>query len=382
MFSSDPRPFFHTRPMPSDSHRMPRTALIPGRDHGVTFDQEAITYLALASESRLHSLLEQTVSAQIHRTTSSHARPAPLSKNGRAMWSHEALNDPSAVLAALSRANKDAEQAFRASRMDRIARETELQRARQARERAERAEEGVSESGDTLDGPAPGLGPSNAASSTSAPGGSGGGGSGGFGSTDSGAGPSTPAKASPSTPAASTPTFGGVSTPKSTAKKPKKAKDVSAEVAHKMSNATAIRNAGVFGRKNYSWLTNASQPAVSSPLAGKKRKVDGDGDGDGDAGGIGGDGGGAGGDNDTGGGPRQGTGGGGGALRVKRKRPKLSEPSRREVVVSRDASGEKKITDDRAVTLADVLFVLEKDGVGRGMGASDALVRRLWGMGQ
>jgi hypothetical protein len=71
-----------------------------------------------------------------------------------------------------------------------------------------------------------------------------------------------------------------------------------------------------------------------------------------------------------------------GDKRKKVKRPKLSAPTRRDVVVSRDEKGEeKKVSDDRAVTLVDLLFALEKDGAGRGMGKTDDLVRKAWVLG-
>ena len=276
------------------------------------------------------------------------------------MWSHEILSDSNAILEAMNRANKDAEQTFRASRMDRLARETELQRAR---EKAERKDEDVSS--DT-------------------------------------AGPSTPAKpvgGSTSTPSGSgvgggaAPVFGAVSEKKTSGprKGRKGARDVSAEVAQKSTNATAMMNAGAFNRK-YAWLN--SVPNVSSPLAGRKRKSDKDGDDVED---------GAGEDDSTdtkhgvkdkikgkskrsgtvvGAGEGDTTAGGGGLDRPRKvKRPKLTIPSRREVLVSRDGGVEKRISDDRAVTMMDMLFALEKEGVGMGMGENDEIVRKAWLLG-
>lgn len=39
------------------------------------------------------------------------------------------------------------------------------------------------------------------------------------------------------------------------------------------------------------------------------------------------------------------------------------------------------MSDDRAVTLVDLLFALEKDGAGRGIGKTDDLVRKAWVLG-
>lgn len=325
--------------------------LYSARDNKVTFDDEALSFLAQATESRLRTLLSSTLQAQIHRTTSSHARLPPLttstrSKPPRGMWEHEPTSDVNAVLDAINRKNKEAEQTFRASRMDRLARETEVQRAKEKRDEME------------IDPSL--LGPE--------------------GSPDGG--PSTPMKqspAGPSTPHAGgsvpgTPTFGGLSEKKSTYKKSGKKVAVTADVQHKMANATALRSIG-FNKKSYSWL---SQPAVSSPLAGKKRKADSSKDKDG------------GGTDDEGNmssservAPvKSSLGPGGVEPRKKRKRPKLSEPSRREVVVERDAgAGERRLTDDRVMTMQDVLFVLERDDVGRSMGSGNHILRKAYALG-
>ena len=318
------------------------------REHQMTFDEEALTYLALAAETRLRSLLTSSLSAQFHRTTSSHTRAPPTSKSsGQPMWSHVAVADSNAVLEALSRENKDAEQSFRASRMDRIAREAEMQRAK---ERAERIVAASNADGAEEEGA--------------------GGSDGGQNGQASGSGVSTPAKASSS--GNSPPVFGAVSERKtgSGRKSGKKAaRDVSAEVAHKMSNATAMRNAGIFNKKQYSWMT--SVPPVSSPLAGKKRK-EGEGEGEQANGQA---------PEDDASlakkGKKRDKGDKEGDQPIPRKRPRLTAPTRREVVVARDASGaERKMMDDQVLTMEDVIFALEREGVGKGMGTTDEIVMR------
>lgn len=223
---------------------------------------------------------------------------------------------------------------------------------------------------------------------------------------DSGmAGPSTPMKSEGSlTPGGSgpggggagggggTPVFGAVSEKKK--KGSGKKKEVSADVAHKMSNMTALRQAGI-STKQYSWM---NMPNVSSPLAGKaaggkKRKsVKGEPD---DQGANAADGSSAGtglsrtgsasGTNGTNG-AEDGTGGDNSVTAVpasrKRKRIRLTEPTRREIVVARENGVERRLPDERVLSIADVLFVLEKDGVGRGMGTGDDVVRRVWSLGE
>ncbi len=273
------------------------------------------------------------------------------------MWSHRVTSDANAVLDALSRVNKDAEQTFRASRMDRLARETEIQKAR---ERAEKAAE-----------------ESDVVESTS--------------------GPSTPGvtKSSPTT-VNGAPVFGAVSEKKGTKKAGKKAaRDVSAEVQHKMANATAMSQAGM--SKKYSWLT--SVPNVSSPLAGGKKRKAGKEDGGGPGVAVP--------DGET-----SGSGDGDGREKGKQKgkdkereqqppngvspdreeeeRPAkrsraaavLSSPTRRMVVVERNSKGEeRRVQDDRVVTMMDLLFAMERDGLGKGMGTADEIVRRVWATG-
>ena len=311
----------------------------------MTFDDEAMAYIAFAAESRIRSLLSSSIAAQTHRVSSSHFREPPFqprfSSSSRAekpMWSHRVTSDDNAVLDALSRANKEAEQSFRASRMDRLARETEIQRA----QKPEPADPSTTVEADS------------------------------FGVSQNGP-----------------PVFGAVSEKKGTKKAGKKAgRDVSVEVQHKMSNAAAMHSVGMLRKKQYSWLT--SMPNVSSPLSGKKRKAgkeevlagttsEGEpGDGrekgkvQGKEGGPGPDG--------VSLSPKEEE----GERPIKRTRGNLllSVPTRRMVLVDRDARGQgKRIQDDRVVTMMDLLFALERDGLGKGMGMADEIVRRVWATG-
>ena len=189
------------------------------------------------------------------------------------------------MIAALSKANRQAEQAFRVQRMDRIAREQD-QRVHMPAPmpfstggangpgggaNGETQGEGVFGGGSgavngdgspvppgtpgsgTLDGPS-GV---PAATDTSNP------------------SASTPAPATPApapAPLNATPTFGATPIPssKKTGKKYQKSSaSLSSETQLRMSNATAARAAGLSSKK-YSWMSNA--PSLSSPLAGKKGK--------------------------------------------------------------------------------------------------------------
>ncbi|WVQ73865.1 hypothetical protein IAR50_003446 [Cryptococcus sp. DSM 104548] len=232
------------------------------KNHGVKFDEEATLYLTSAVESSLRSLLELTRTAQIHRTSSSHLHPPPLSAppsktapssaRPKPLWSHSLTSHPSSVLDALNRQNRDAEQEFRKQRMDRLARDADMQKARERRERAEAFARDN------------GLAPPS--------GGEGHGVGSREGTPGEGSSPSTPAPGTPappgtkkkppkkSTPSTSTPGSGSGSS-----------RDLSAEVQHKMTNLTAMRSAGV--GKKYNWMMG-NAPSVSSPLAGKKRKAD------------------------------------------------------------------------------------------------------------
>lgn len=344
--------------------------LTPARERGIQFDEESLQYLAQAAEHRLRHLFHSTLSAQTHRTTSSHARPAPL-RGDKPLWSHTATSDPTAVLALLNKQNKEAEQAFRANRMDRLARQTQL-----AKEKA--IEDSLPDNG--MAGPSTPMKSDGGASPGS--GGSGGGGGGGGGGT---------------------PVFGAVGEKKK--KGSGKKKEVSADVAHKMSNMTALRQAGI-STKQYSWM---NMPNVSSPLAGKpgakkrkgvKNEPEEGGASGGGQGGIAGDsptgqtGGGPSGSSANGDSGERSRGASAGAAGSgttelatsthtrKRKRIKLTEPTRREIVVARENGLERRLPDERVLSIADVLFVLEKDGVGRGMGNGDDVVRRVWSLGE
>lgn len=276
------------------------------------------------------------------------------------MWSHRITSDTNAVMDALTRQNKEAEQTFRASRMDRIAKETEIQRAK------DRAEKVTS------------TGQSDEADGANS------------------SGPSTPREKGSSggvEDAGGTPTFGAVkekSVGSSGKKSGKKGgRDLSAEVAHKMSNATAMRSAG-FKQGKYSWLT--SVPSISSPLAGKKKK-DKSGASAGDSPGG----------PESPGSPSLGKGTAGGKEKDKEKgrsklrdtvtvgdeppqtprkrRPKVSAPSRRMVQVDPGLGTdgeEKRVPDDKALTMVDLVFALERDALGRGMGTADEVVRKIW----
>jgi len=331
----------------------------------MTIDDEALSYIALAAESRIRSLLSSSISAQTHRTSSSHFREPPLQtspsssssgKPAKPMWSHRVTSDANAVLDALSRANKDAEQSFRASRMDRLAHETELARAR---ERVEKAVEAETGSGSSF-------------------------------------GPSTNEISPVTAHGNGTPVFGTVAEKKGTKKAGKKAaRDVSAEVQHKMSNAMAMRSAGV--SKKYSWLT--SVPNVSSPLAGRKRKAGQEGAAEapgamtaeaGEAATKAGDG-----REKSRGKGKERNGEGGQQFKglsevhedetpTKRLRSGLvlSAPTRRLVLVDRNSLGqERRIQDNRVVTMMDLLFAMERDGLGKGMGTADEIFRRVWAIG-
>ena len=324
------------------------------RDHGMTVDNDALSYLALAAESRLRSLLTASLSAQLHRTTSSHVRAPPLSKSGKPMWSHSATADPTAVLEALNQANREAEQEFRLSRMDRLARETEMQRAKERAERAaaQRDEEDMSDTASQAD-------------------------------------PGTPSKPSPAAGSGSSPpASGGGSSKKS--KKPKsvkqQAKNMSADLQHKMTNATAMSQIGGIGGKKYTWMS--SVPLKSSPLAGpKKRKAEGKEDsetpGPGEASpapdgmekkpGINGD--------DRPKAKKSRGEGGDGTSEKGKRRAKLTAPTRREVVVGKTGDAERKVSDDKALTLTDLMFAMEREGVGRGMGTTEEILQRVVALG-
>lgn len=207
----------------------------------------------------------------------------------------------------------------------------------------------------------------------------------------------------PTTPSASLPNpkpiFGAVKEP-SKVKKARKpaaaAKDVSAEVAHKLSNAMAMRSAGMQKNK-YAWMTGA--PVGPSPLSGKKKKdKEKERDGSVDPGTSGGA---VGADLDIvkdesgepvsetrngngeliGGGTNTTAGSGTLSARANNRStiPVLSIPARRLINVQPDSEGEKRqVPDDKALTLLDVVFALENEKGQNGMGSSADIVRKIY----
>lgn len=294
------------------------------------------------------------------------------------MWSHIITSDVSGVMDALARQNKEVELGFRASRMDRIAREAEMQRMREIREAREREVRGDLPEEDQGAGPST---PREKADIT----------------TENNTSSSSSSAAPPAMP--STPVFGQVKEKPSgsTAKKTgKKTKDVSAETAHKMSNLTAMRaTGGKLGK--YSWLNNT--PNVSSPLAGKKRKgikPDSDASATGTKGDkVNGDGEGSGSTETNEAGPSKKSKLSQSTLpdpstpqpkRTRSSRPNISVPSRRLVPVytpslAAEGPGAEKrmVPDDQALTSVDVLFALEREGFGRGLGATEEVVWKVQG---
>ncbi|WVQ94420.1 hypothetical protein IAU59_001499 [Kwoniella sp. CBS 9459] len=393
------------------------------KDHGMTIDRESQLYLMAAIESRLRSLIASSISAQTHRVNANHLRNPPIDKKtGKAIWSHEIVSDTAGVLDHLNRLNREEEQDFRKSRMTRLAREAEMQRIRdRERERAESL---------GLPPPNPDLIDAGLGSDTDL----------------NGAGPSTPMSKpsslsthtpypanSFSTPQA--PMFGAIkesgtskSTPgssmsKKALKKMNNPRDVSAEVQHKMANATAMRSVGM--GKKYGWMTG-NAPAISSPLAsagGKKRKAGADSKGAGAGGALFG-----------GSKLKESTlfGSANGSDKEKEKEKEKTEPStpqtpgtpsgdtpdgdrpnkkmmhaitaptRRLVSVERrppkkgaiptaedkdkdkDQDKELRVEDDRVITMVDLTFALEHGGLGgggrgSGKGREDEVLQRIWG---
>lgn len=359
--------------------RMERRA----KNHKTAFDDEALAYLSMAAETQLRQLLASSVSAQQHRTTTSFLHPPPLTPASgpsrtkpKPMWDVSVNSDPNAVMEALNKQAKEAEREFRTSRMNRIAKEHELERIRER----QAALNGGPVAGVELVAAQPPPPDSNSSSAVNGHGGddhpSPGGGPG------AGAGAHPPSSPDRSAPA--TPTFGGGSTKKSGsgAKSQKKnPKDVSSDVQIKMSNATAMRSAGM--GKKYSWMNNA--PSISSPLSGNKKKGKkgaksqlsaevGDEDAEGEE--------------DTGAGAganatepkkrrKAGKDGDGGAEGRSKRRRMPTIPTRRPVLVDTDSPDDKFIPDDRCLTVNDLVFALEKDKGGQGMGTSDEVVRRV-----
>lgn len=313
------------------------------------------------------------------------------------MWEVSVNNDPNAVIEVLNRQSKDAEREFRTARMERLAKEHEMDRVRERQAAMNGGDPSLQASGS---GSGSGSGTAPTLSS-------------GHPQTDSteadspGAHPpSSPDKHQASSPAApsssssphsnASPTFGGprkVIPGKTVKKNPK---DVSADVQIKMSNATAMRSAGM--GKKYSWMSSA--PQISSPLSGSKKKgkkgksalgASGDGDGDAD---VDADGevdaeGEADGDGDVAmtvsgekkkrkSKPSTNTNNGGqGGSKRRKKMPTL--PPRRMIPTGQfDPKGtERLVPDDRALTVYDLVFSMEREKGGQGMGTSDEVVRRV-----
>ncbi|WVO17952.1 hypothetical protein L204_105650 [Cryptococcus depauperatus] len=334
------------------------------RNHGIKFDDESALYLSSAIESSLRSLINLSQSAQIHRTTASHLHTPPICLNGstrgkpaKPMWSHSLRDNPNAVLEALNRRNRDAEQEFRKMRMDRLARDAENQKAKERQREREREAMQENQEEHPLVPVSP-IGLPTAEIST----------------------PGTPSK----------PVFGavketpkGMSTPMtSTSKKKsskKAARDVSAEVQHKMTNLTAMRSVGM--GKKYGWMIG-SQPAISSPLTGKKRKADGESK------------------EET---MKKSPLSQGNVANVPADRPSkkpraVPVPARRMIAIatpplphstsisSQSDKEPQKVSDDEALTLIDVAFALEHGGLGaaggQGIGSvAGEVLQRLWARG-
>lgn len=287
----------------------------------MTVDDDAMRYLALATEVRVRGLLASAVRAQEHRISSTYKHPPPLSKEkagrpAKPLWSQRITSDPNAVMQALQAQNKEENKAHRVARTERNARETELARAAAAaREREEAAT------------------PAETASPEQAPG--------------------TPKKAAkPSKPKEPTfqasPTF-GAPPPKKTAKGKKAARDVSADVQAKMTNIAASL---ATGRKKYAWQSGGSafRPQVPSLLSGKRKAAEAA-------------------EAEAEKSPQ---------AEVKAKKPKrtISQPHRREIDVEK--KGDKAAKDDTALTLVDMAFALAHDGSGRGMGTPDQIAYKIW----
>lgn len=302
-------------------------------------DDEAMRYLAMAAEVRVRSLLGSAIRAQQHRVHSTHQHKPPMhsasgSKAARPLWSQKITSDTNAIMVALTNGNREENKAHRVARTERNARETELARAQAAAKEREQRDGG---SAPETSAASP-TGPASDADEASS------------------AGPSTERPKEPTFQSA--PTFGGPPPPSKKSGKNKKGgnRDMSAEVQAKMTNATAIMSAG---RKRYAWEMGGSQgafrPQVPSLLSGKRKK----------------------GGEDEPEKPAE-------PAEPKDEAPPppkkvkrtVSAPHRRPIDV--DARGDKRARDDTALTIVDVMFALEHEGSGRGMGTADEIVRKVW----
>ncbi|BEI80199.1 hypothetical protein CcaverHIS002_0107280 [Cutaneotrichosporon cavernicola] len=295
-------------------------------EHGMAFDDEAMRILAMGAETRMRSLMESATRAQQHRVNSTHQHKPPMRVNGgkgpKPLWSQKITSDTGAVMAALANANRDENKAHRVARTERNARETELARAQAAAKEREARESGSAPDTGAAS-PASGAPPEEAA-----------------------AGPARPRPSEPVFQAA--PTFGGPPPPPKKSKGKKAAgRDMSAEVQAKITNQTATVNAG---RKRYAWeMGGGFRPQVSSLLSGKRKKAEEEEKKDKEE------------EEEE-------------APPPPKKKRTVSAPHRRPVDV--DVRGDKRGRDDTALTVVDVMFALERERSGRGMGTADEIVRR------
>lgn len=288
----------------------------------MTFDDEAMRLLAMGAETRMRSLLEASVRAQQHRVHSTHQHKPPMrasgSRSAKPLWSQKITSDTGAVMAALANANREENKAHRVARTERNARETEMARAQAAAKEREARDSGSA--------------PDTSAASPAAP--------------PEEAGPARPRPSEPVFQAS--PTFGAPPPPKKSKGKKAGGRDMSAEVQAKITNQTATVNAG---RKRYAWeMGGAFRPQVPSLLSGKRKKDKAE-------------------EEEQ---PKE-------AEEVEappppKKKRTVSAPHRRPIDV--DVRGDKKARDDTALTIVDVMFAMEREGSGRGMGTTDEIVRR------
>jgi hypothetical protein len=310
----------------------------------MTVDDEAMRYLALAAEIRVRTLLTSAVRAQQHRVTSTHQYRPPMSKPSASgkeepLWSQKITSDPTAVMLALSLKNREENKAHRVARTERNARETEMARASAMQRERDGGEEPAPPPPDTAASSGPTSDAGEASSSAV-----------------------TPRPAVNELVIQASPVF-GAPPPKKTGKSKKAAaRDVSADVQAKITNATALL-AATGRRKRYAWESGpavggvgaAFKPPVPSPLGGKRKVEDED--------------------------PNEKL---PPAKRVHEepkpepKRPKrpISGPHRRQVDLNK--VGDRKGRDDTALTVVDVLFALEHEGSGRGPGSTEDITRRYW----
>ncbi|WWC87525.1 uncharacterized protein L201_002415 [Kwoniella dendrophila CBS 6074] len=258
------------------------------KNHGIKIEQEATLYLLSTIEQRIKTLIENAIKAQQHRTLSNHYRQPPITSKrrngGKAIWSTKINNDNNQVIDQINKIYREEEQDFRKSRMSRLAKEAELQKIKERSSSLQpssfSADFAFQENGGGPSTPIskPPLSSAYSTPMTSDKPGGGGGGTPTFGAIKD------------STTKSGQPIFGaslkksGSSSSSSSLKNKMNPRDVSAEVQHKMANATAMRSVGM--GKKYGWMTgnipNVSSPLASSgagssnssPLGSKKRKAD------------------------------------------------------------------------------------------------------------